>query len=299
MGERNGHRFVRRPCGYSGVRQALRTFLHAPVPYDEGAERNMARGEGPETADDRAERLIGIAADTFGWDRLLPEQLTAMEWVLDGEDTLVVQDRLAATRADRDAGAVHVVRGGKRLARTRHHLAAARLTQSDWRGRWEAERWFCQADGESGKRYGNETIRISPDGEASIKLPAPLAHLANAPHGRYVLACRVAFAHRGSEWADRVAADRAVAYRIHYDTGRDRWYVTASWQIPPAPALPLEAALAHGVVGVDMNAGHLAAWRLDAHGNPTGAPRRFSYDLRGTAAHRDAQVRHALTRLLH
>ena len=71
------------------------------------------------------------------------------------------------------------------------------------------------ADGESGKRYGNETIRITPDGEVTIKLPAPLAHLANAPHGRYVLACRVAFAHRGGEWADRVEANRAVAYRIH------------------------------------------------------------------------------------
>jgi hypothetical protein len=188
------------------------------------------------------------------------------EWHAKARRLRVLQDRLAATRADHDAGAVHVVRGGRRLARTRHHLAAARLTQSDWRGRWEAERWFCQADGESGKRYGNETIRISPDGEASIKLPAPLAHLANAPHGRYVLACRVAFAHRGTEWADRVAADRAIAYRIHYDTGRDRWYVTASWQIPPTPALPLEAALAHGVVGVDMNADHLAAW------TPTATP---------------------------
>ncbi|WP_323186124.1 hypothetical protein [Streptomyces sp. NBC_01373] len=57
--------------------------------------------------------------------------------------------------------------------------------------------------------------------------------------------------------------------------------------------------LAHGVIGVDMNADHLAAWRLDAHGNPTGAPRRFFYDLSGTREHRDAQVRHALTRLLH
>jgi IS605 OrfB family transposase len=61
----------------------------------------------------------------------------------------------------------------------------------------------------------------------------------------------------------------------------------------------LEAALAHGVIGVDMNADHLAAWRLDAHGNPTGVPRRFFYDLSGTREHRDAQVRHALTRLLH
>ncbi|WP_143668220.1 IS200/IS605 family accessory protein TnpB-related protein, partial [Streptomyces carpinensis] len=41
------------------------------------------------------------------------------------------------------------------------------------------------------------------------------------------------------------------------------------------------------------------AWRLDAHGNPVGAPLRFRYDLSGTAGHRDAQVRHALTRLLH
>jgi IS605 OrfB family transposase len=221
------------------------------------------------------------------------------EWHAKSRRLRVLQDRLAAARADREAGVVHVVRGGKRLARTRHHLEAAQLTESAWRGCWEAERWFRQADGESGKRYGNETIRVSPDGEVSLKLPAPLQHLANAPHGRYVLACGVTFTHRGEEWADRVAANGAIAYRIHYDTGRDRWYLTASWQLPPAPALAVEAALAHGVIGVDMNADHLAAWRLDVHGNPTGAPRRFCYDLTGTAEHRDAQVRHALTRLLH
>ncbi|EMF54513.1 hypothetical protein SBD_4181 [Streptomyces bottropensis ATCC 25435] len=157
----------------------------------------------------------------------------------------------------------------------------------------------CQADGESGKRYGNETIRISPDGEVSIKLPAPLRYLANAPHGRYVLACRVAFAHQGEERADRVAANRAIAYRIHLDTGRERWYVTAAWQIPPTR---------HRVGGSRARPrrdrrGHErrppGAWRLDIHGNPTGNPRRFFYDLTGTAQHRDAQVRHALTRLLH
>ncbi|MGW0580258.1 IS200/IS605 family accessory protein TnpB-related protein [Streptomyces sp. NPDC002920] len=221
------------------------------------------------------------------------------EWHAKSRRLRLLQDRLATARADREAGLVHVVRGGKLLARTRHHLEAAQLTESAWRRGWEAERWFCQADGESGKRYGNETIRVSPDGVVSLKLPAPLAHLANAPHGRWVLASRVVFAHRGGEWADRVAANRAVAYRIHYDTGRERWYLTASWQRPPTPTLPIAAVLAHGVIGVDMNADHLAAWHLDSHGNPTGSPRRFSYDLTGTAQHRDAQVRHALTRLLH
>ncbi|MFE9003992.1 hypothetical protein ACFYOY_17905 [Streptomyces sp. NPDC007875] len=47
-----------------------------------------------------------------------------------------------------------------------------------------------------------------------------------------------------------------------------------------------------------MNDDHLAAWHLDVHGNPVGGPRHFSYDLLGSAAHRDAQIRHALTRLL-
>jgi hypothetical protein len=90
-----------------------------------------------------------------------------------------------------------------------------------------------------------------------------------------------------------------VGYGIHYDVGRDRWYLTASWQIPPVKTVPLETARAGGLIGVDMNADHLAAWRLDAHGNPVGEPRRFDYDLTGTASHRDAQVCHALTRLLH
>jgi IS605 OrfB family transposase len=201
--------------------------------------------------------------------------------------------------ADFQAGRVRVVRGGKRLAGTRHHLEAAGLSEEQWRAKWEAARWFLAADGESGKRFGNETIRITPEGEISIKLPVPAGHLANAPHGRYVLAARVAFAHRGTEWADRIGADRAVAYRIHHDVDRGRWYVTASWQRPPLTTIALDAALAKGVVGVDTNNDHLAAWRLDVHGNPIGAPRRFSYDLSGPADHRDAQIRHALTRLLH
>ncbi|WND37732.1 transposase [Streptomyces sp. BB1-1-1] len=221
------------------------------------------------------------------------------EWFAKTRRLHVLEDRLAREQADRQAGVVHVVRGGKRLARNRHHLDTAQLTEAAWRERWETARWFLQADGESGKRFGNETIRVSPDGKISIKLPAPLAGLANAAHGRYVLTGRVAFAHRGQDWADRVAANRAVAYRIHYDTERGRWYLTASWQIPPTPTIPLAAALADGVIGVDTNADHLAAWRLDTHGNPMGAPRRFFYDLSGTAQHRDAQVRHALTRLLH
>ncbi len=221
------------------------------------------------------------------------------EWFAKRRRLGVLEDRLAAERADRQAGRVRVTRGSARLLHTRHHLAAAQLTEDEWRRRWAAGRRFLQADGEGGKPFGNETIRVTPGGEVSLKLPAPPAHLANARHGRYVLTGTVAFHHRGEEWADRVTGNRAVAYRIHEDTQRQRWYFTATWTTPPLKTVPLAQVRAGGLIGVDTNADHLAAWRLDTHGNPMGEPRRFFFGLSGSAAHRDAQIRHALTRLVH
>ncbi|WP_242902950.1 hypothetical protein [Actinomadura terrae] len=175
------------------------------------------------------------------------------EWFTKTRRLAILEAEYARVAAARDAGRVSVVRGGRRLAKQRHNLAAADTTVREWRARWEAARWFLTADGESGKRFGNETIRVTPAGEVSIRLPAPLAGLANVKPGRYVLAARVAFAHRGAEWADRVQANRAVAYRIHYDTRRGRWYLDASWKRQDLPTVPLDALRAGGVVGVDAS----------------------------------------------
>ncbi|UPT43483.1 MULTISPECIES: transposase [Streptomyces] len=221
------------------------------------------------------------------------------EWFRKSRRLADLETRRAAAVADWRTGRLRVVRGGKRLLSTRHHLAEAGLTEERWRERWEAERWSLTANGESGKRFGNETIRVTPTGQVSIRLPATLAHLANTKHGRYTLASTVAFAHRRVEWADRIQANRAVAYRFHLDTTRGRWYLTASWQRPIVRTVPWESARAAGVIGVDTNADHFAAYHLDQHGNPVGEPHRFAYDLSGTTQHRDAQIRHALTRLLH
>jgi IS605 OrfB family transposase len=224
---------------------------------------------------------------------------TKQEWFQKTRRLVVLEARLARAEAGRATCCVSVVRGGKKLLHRRHHLDDTDMTEAQWREQWEAARWFLSADGESGKRFGNETIRVTTDGDVSLRLPTPLAHLANAPHGRYVLTGLVAFAYRGEEWQDRIEANRAVAYRIHYNVETQRWYLDASWQRTPAPALPLEALRAGELIGVDMNGDHLAAWRLDPHGNPTGAPRTFGYGLSGATSHRDAQVRHSLTRLLH
>ncbi|MGA2803134.1 MAG: hypothetical protein ABSF89_01915 [Acidimicrobiales bacterium] len=75
----------------------------------------------------------------------------------------VLKARLGEVEARLEAGRVSVCKGGRRLARTRHHLAEAGLDEHTWRQQWEAERLFICADGEAAKAWGNETIRWHPN----------------------------------------------------------------------------------------------------------------------------------------
>jgi hypothetical protein len=215
---------------------------------------------------------------------------------------------LARVQADRAAGRVHVVAGGARLARTRHHLDAAGLTVEQWRDRWDAARYRITANGSPEEPFGNLTITVTPGGVVSVRLPKPLDHLANATRGRYILSGTAVFAHRGQQWAARITSGNSVSYTITRRPGRAGRYLTAAWAIPSVPywvgrdndPTPDGDVYAAGpVVGVDLNDGHLALRRLDAHGNPVGTAQRINFDLSGTSARRDAHVRHAITRLIH
>jgi hypothetical protein len=192
-----------------------------------------------------------------------------------------------------------VVRGGRRLAKVRHRLTDARLTEGQWRQCWTAERWFLTADGEADKPFGNETIRVHPEeGWLELKLPAPLAYLANRPHGRYRLSCPVRFNHRADEWAAQVDAG-AVRYDIDFVPDRGRWYLSASWRRPTPPAATVQQAVAGGVLAVDLNAGHLACWQVDPDGNPVGVGVDIPLALEGlSASTRDGRLRTGISRLL-
>ncbi|MFG2295260.1 hypothetical protein [Streptomyces sp. NPDC048603] len=213
----------------------------------------------------------------------------------------VLQARLAVVERQIDQGRPPVVAGGGRLARVRHHLTEAGLTEAGWRERWDAARMFLTADGESGAPHGNYTITVAPDtGEVSLVLPEPLRHLANAPRGRYRLACTVTFHHRRQEWLDRVTANRAVRYDIVHNPARDRWYLDASWSTDAA-VLPTPKEIRQSgqrLLCIDLNADHLAAYVLDPHGNPTGTPHTIPIDLTGPASRRDGRLRAAITELI-
>ena len=167
-----------------------------------------------------------------------------------------------------------------------------------WQREWESARLFLTADGEKDKAWGNETIRWNPDaGCLEIKLPGPLARLANQPHGRYRLSCPAGFSYRGDEVAAQ-AATGAIRYDISHDPVRGRWYLDASWKAVPAPAPSLDQLRAAPVLAVDLNAGHLAAWAVTPDGNPAGPPLTIPAGLAGLpAAQRDGRLRAAISSL--
>lgn len=210
----------------------------------------------------------------------------------------VLQGRLVRVEADYAAGRTRVVAGGKRLLKVRANLALAGLSVEQWREQWNASRDRIEANGSRDEPFGNLTLTVTPAGVVSIRLPRPLEHLANAPRGRYTLTGLAVFAHRGPEWAAQITTPGAVAYSLARRAGRAGWYLTASWTTT-APESPPCDVLTGGAMGVDLNADHLAVRRLDTHGNPVGAPIPIDLDVTGSSARRDAQVRHAISRLLH
>ena len=218
--------------------------------------------------------------------------------------------RLADTQRRLAGGDVSVCVGGKALARKRHNLKDAGMTLPQWQRHHDAARMFCTADGESGKAWGNETIRVAPDtspdarrGDSivTVRLPEPLAHLSNTS-GRaptYALSAPIQWNHRADEWLARARSNLAIAYRIALDPDNGRWYITATWSLPSSePPTVAEVAASGRCLAIDVNAGHLDARMLDVHGNSVGAPFVVQIPQEGTAAQRLGCLREGVSVLL-
>ena len=129
-----------------------------------------------------------------------------------------------------------------------------------------------------------------------IKVPVALADRLGT---HLLIAAPVLFNHRSDEWGQRVRDRRAVRYDITFDPQRGRWYLDASWTITPDPIGEFDELRDGHVLGVDLNADHLAACVLDSSGNPVGAPVTIPVDTAGLPARRrDGRVRAAITTLL-
>lgn len=210
----------------------------------------------------------------------------------------ILQGRLAKVQTQIESKTASVCKGGVALARNRHYLQEAGLTEQQWREEWESRRLFISANGSADEAWGNVTIRVHPaDGWCEIKLPDALAHLSNRPHGRYRLSCDVRFPYKADEWAERVSSG-SVRYDIDFDPSKSRWHLSASWAVTPPEPAKLEDLRSGKLLGVDLNRDHLAAWVLDCSGNPLGAPTTIPMVLTGPTATRDGHLRQAISEII-
>jgi hypothetical protein len=264
-------------------RRGYRNLLDQRARLRRAIRRIRARLGAP--AHGRAGRVRGYASRAERWEK---------QRRLD-----VLTGRLARVDARIAQGRVSIVRGGRRLLHTRQHLEVTRLTESQWRRQWESARWFLAADGDAEYPLGNGTISVHPEeGWMELKLPAPLAYLANRPHGRYRLSCMVRFSYRADAWAAQVASG-AVRHDISYQPERDRWYLDASWTHPRRPVPALAELAGFPRVAVDLNAGHLACWAVDPSGNPVGDPVTIPLDLEDQGSTtRDGRLQAAISQLI-
>ena len=177
-----------------------------------------------------------------------------------------------------------------------------RLTEAEWRERWEAERWFLAADGESGKRFGNETIRVTPDGEVSRQAARAAALTWRTPG--------TAGTSSPPRWRSRTGV-RSGTDRVEAQPGRGLPHPLRRGPWPLVPHRLLARAPSSRPCPAGRGAGPRAwsAWTPTPTTSPPTASTRTatrsasrvasSTTSPGRPDHRDAQIRHALTRLLH
>lgn len=214
---------------------------------------------------------------------------------------------LAAVEAQIEARRPSICVGGRDRARMRHNLDTAGLTVDEWRTRWDAARSFLTFIGTAGERFGNDTLHVDPaTGQVTLNLPAALAHRSNVVGANrlFRFGTAVAFGHRrlAEQWAVRAEARQPLRYRLRFDPaakrGRGAWYLDASWGTTPTPPPDLEWLRRRPTMGIDLNAGWLAAAVVDASGNPTGRPISVDVPQQGPARRRAGQMRAAVTELL-
>ncbi|CCG01079.1 hypothetical protein [Blastococcus saxobsidens] len=220
----------------------------------------------------------------------------------------VLRAELAEVQRRRSEGRYGACLGGKRLATTRHHLNQAGLTERQWQQLWLRRRAWFGCVGNAGVLGGNPCLSLRQDapdrpGEWFLTVSAPGPVRARFGCGSQVrLTHPVPLHHRREELEERLSARRAVRLDVDFTIdrrGRGRVMLRVAWVRRAQPALTLQQARLGGLVGVDLNANHLATARLDQDGNPIGRPIRIPLDLDDLpTTTRDARLREAITALL-
>ena len=196
-----------------------------------------------------------------------------------------LRGRLAALESDMSGGKVRLCFGSKRLWGKQHHLEANGYASheewvQDWRDARNGEFFVLGSRDETG---GCQlcVAAIAEDGTLTLRLRMP--DCLAGEHGKYLVIEGVRFAYgheqvlaalqsnaeyaacrrqRGEQAARAANLGQAVSYRFKRDGKGWRVFVTTNMA-----EVPVATDRRRGVIGVDLNADHLAVAETDPSGN--------------------------------
>ena len=222
-----------------------------------------------------AEGQIADAGQRGRWDRVHQRRrrLAALEW------------KRAKLQEDMTAGRVRLCFGSKRLWRKQHHLEEnGYASHEEWLRDWRdvrSDEFFVL--GSRDERAGCQlcVATVAEDGTLTLRVRMP--DCLAGQHGRYLTIEGLWFAHghaqllaalasnaeyarcrreHGEQAARATALGRAVSYRFKRDGKGWRVFATTGMM-----GVPLVTDHKRGVIGVDLNADHLAVAETDRFGN--------------------------------
>jgi IS605 OrfB family transposase len=183
--------------------------------------------------------------------------------------------RLAALRADEAAGCVRICFGSRKLFHAQFALREnGYASHNEWRCAWRATRasqFFVLGSKDETAGCQGCVATLASDGTITLRLRLPDALAARGKH-LVIPGLRFAYGHAaivaaiGRTLSPHTQDGEAISWRFVRKRKGWRVYVTVS-----VPAGTPRSVDTNGVIGVDLNADHLAVTDLDRFGNPVAA----------------------------
>lgn len=171
----------------------------------------------------------------------------------------ILEQKQSALQQDRKAGKVRLCFGSRKLFHAQFDLAAnGYVNKEGWLADWRAARASeIMVIGSKDETAGNQScqLRVSANETFSIKLRLPNAIgktidlPVTLPHGQQLI-------------LEALALNQALTYRFVKDAAG--WRLFISTEIIERPRMSSRQA---GMIGIDINADHLALAEMDRYGN--------------------------------
>ena len=172
-----------------------------------------------------------------------------------------LRHKLERLKQDSQAGVVRICFGGRRLFQKQHEAEHA-----EWKGEWrEARDHSFFTLGSKDETAGNQTCTAKEEnGRLLLRLRLPDA----LGQGKYLEIPSLYFAYGQERLITALNQKRAISYRFLKDPKGWRIFATTTSEKPE-----WVSDIRLGVIGIDINADHLAVTETDRFGNPISTER--------------------------